>query len=246
MSWFTKYNLPENRNWLGAIYLKPLFNAFLGLLVSIVIFKVMIPESADLSTSTMLLISLLPIHVIAIGIFLYKLFPAVLQLGANVVLQWKTEEKKQWRNLCWSFLKIIMATIAINFLTTLVSAFFGIKMEEQDIVGRLLNSDDICFIIMTSFFAVFLAPITEELLFRLGVYNALTFYVPHLAATVITSLLFAAAHGQISTIPGLFVIGLFLQSAKKRYGLRQSMLLHAIYNAFQLAMLLMVHVFTSS
>ena len=97
MLWFSKNNSTEARNWFGAIYTKPLFGAFLGMVSSTIILQFLMRGHDDLPQSTMLLISLLPLHVVAVGIFIYKLSPAILQLGANLVLQWENSSPHPWR-----------------------------------------------------------------------------------------------------------------------------------------------------
>ncbi len=240
MFFLNKYNSSESKNWFGAIYLKPLVAAFLGMVSSTIIVQFLMKGHDELPASTMLLVSLLPLHVIAAGIFVYKLSPAILQLGADLVLQWRTSEAHPWKKLIVLFLGAVFSTIAINLLTGLVCMLFEKKMEVQEIVGKIQDSQDLVFILLSGVAVVVLAPVTEELLFRLGMYNVLLTRMPPLAATAVTSLFFAAAHGQASMIPGLFVIGLFLQHAKNRCGLRQSMLLHACYNAFEFSMILLL------
>ena len=240
MSWLNKNNTSEAKNWFGAIYMKPLLEAFLGMVCATIIMQFLMKGHDDLPASTMLLVSLLPLHVIAIGIFIYKLSPAILQLGANLVLQWRTDAAHPWKKLIWLFIGAVSSTVAANLLTGLFCILFEKKMEVQDIVGKIQDSQDPLFILLSGIAAILLAPIAEELLFRLGLYNVLTTRLNSTAASLATSLLFAAAHGQASMIPGLFVIGLFLQHAKNRCGLRQSILLHACYNAFQFSMILLV------
>ena len=240
MLWFSKNNSPEARNWFGAIYMKPLFGAFLGMLASAIIMQFLMKDTADLPQSTSFIISLLPLHFIATGIFIYKLSPAVLQLGANLVLQWKTSNRHPWRWLAMLFFGIIAASMFVNLLTVVVCRLFNRPVIQQEIVGKLIDSQDSLFILLSGIAAVILAPVTEELLFRLGLYNVLTTRLSPTISALATSLLFAAAHGQLSTIPCLFVIGLFLQYSKIRFGLRHSIILHACYNAFQFSMILLI------
>ena len=240
MLWFSKNNSSEAKNWFGAIYMRPLFGAFLGMVSSTIILQFLMRGHDDLPQSTMLLISLLPLHVIATGIFVYKLSPAILQLGANMVLQWKNSAPHPWRALVILFIRVVLYSMCVNAIISIICFLLDVQVNVQEIVGNLMTSHNPLFIVLSGIAAILLAPIAEELLFRLGLYNVLTTRLSPTAASLVTSLLFAAAHGQLSSIPGLFVIGLCLQYAKNHFGLRQSMLLHACFNAFQFSMILLL------
>ncbi len=86
--------------------------------------------------------------------------------------------------------------------------------------------------------AVIFAPLTEEFLFRGFFYGIGKRYLGPLGAGFIVSLLFAASHANVASLPTLFVLAICLTLAYERTGsLFVPMTMHALFNCANLVVL---------
>src|SRR6059036_2683736 len=84
-------------------------------------------------------------------------------------------------------------------------------------------------------FAVAIAPVVEEFLFRFFIYGVLKRYFGRLLGITFSALLFAAAHAHLPSFAPLFVLGSCFAIAYEWSGsLLVSMTMHAIFNAITL------------
>ena len=137
------------------------------------------------------------------------------------------------------FLVASMPVIAVtNYLTVLMLRDLA---SEQDLVGLFRDlSRDGDYSAMTKAFVatVLLAPPCEEFLFRGYFYGVSKRYLGAFPAALATSLLFAAFHLNLASLPGLFVLALCLTAAYERTGsLLVPIGMHALYNSTSLVML---------
>ena len=94
--------------------------------------------------------------------------------------------------------------------------------------------------------AVFIAPMAEEILFRLVLYESLRLTSVRIPA-VLTALLFALLHSQPAEIPALFLLGLLLQHARHRTGtLWGPILIHMCFNGISLGLFSLQMLFSPS
>ena len=83
-----------------------------------------------------------------------------------------------------------------------------------------------------AFGAIIIAPFTEELLFRRVIFSFTKEKTTLIFATVFTSLIFAAIHGSLVQLPGLFILGLAMQMLYSYHkSLIISILFHALHNS---------------
>ncbi len=137
------------------------------------------------------------------------------------------------------FLVASMPVITVtNYLTVLMLRDLA---SEQDLVGlfRELSRDGNYAAMLKAFVAtVLLAPPCEEFLFRGYFYGVSKRYLGAFPAALATSLLFAAFHLNLASLPGLFVLALCLTAAYERTGsLLVPIGMHALYNCTSLVML---------
>lgn len=79
--------------------------------------------------------------------------------------------------------------------------------------------------------SVVVAPVCEEIVFRGFLYGVMKKYAGGVVAAVVSSLVFAAAHGSVAVVLPLFVFGLLLVIAYERTGsIWSSVLAHACFN----------------
>jgi membrane protease YdiL (CAAX protease family) len=113
-----------------------------------------------------------------------------------------------------------------------VQCFSGAGDDAQLIVRYFLEHSDLKSRISVIFMAILVAPIAEEIIFRGYFYGVIRRYGGRIPAILISSLLFAAVHGNLSAAPGLCILAVTLCLLYERTGsLWASMTLHAAFNA---------------
>lgn len=110
----------------------------------------------------------------------------------------------------------------------------GWTMQKQPLVEEAQRSPEV--FALVAVFAVVLAPVFEETLFRSWLYAGVRARTGPLLAAVLTAAAFALFHFQVDVVPVLFALGLFLAWLRERTGGRSAPIaMHACYNAFQMA-----------
>ena len=176
---------------------------------------------------------------------------------AAIIGLWRMAERKGWRRTAeWDvpnlpfqlayrthavlFVLCIICSFIINWLSKTVCDKLGIPFPEQSLIQMAHGNSNVLFWSIAFFSVMILAPCVEEFIYRQIMFKALEGALhSRWAAVVLTSLCFAAAHGVWPMAPALFALGLLFQEAKRRGGLRQSILLHSCYNGTMLALVLM-------
>ena len=176
---------------------------------------------------------------------------------AAIIGLWRMAARKGWRRTVeWDepklsfqlayrthailFVLCIICSFAINWLSKTVCDKLGIPFPEQSLIQMAHGNDSVLFWAVAFFSVMVLAPCVEEFIYRQIMFKALEGALRRRwAAVVLTSLCFAAAHGVLAMAPALFALGVLFQEAKRRGGLRQSILLQSCYNGTMLALVLM-------
>src|SRR5204863_350438 len=84
-------------------------------------------------------------------------------------------------------------------------------------------------------FAVAIAPVVEEFLFRFSIYGVLKRYFGRLLGVAFSALLFAAAHAHLPSLAPLFVLGSCFAIAYEWSGsILISMTMHSLFNSLTL------------
>jgi len=79
--------------------------------------------------------------------------------------------------------------------------------------------------------AAIVAPITEELIFRAGLFRYLRTRIPRALALILPALLFALLHGNLAAFTPLCALGVFFALAYERTGsIAVPMIAHALFN----------------
>ena len=87
-------------------------------------------------------------------------------------------------------------------------------------------------------FAIAIAPIVEEFVFRFFIYGVLRRYVGRLLGVILSSLLFAAARAHFPSFVPLFVLGCCFAIAYEWSGsILVSMSMHSLFNSLTLTAL---------
>ena len=150
-------------------------------------------------------------------------------------------------NVTWAVVKSVRilfllypVLLVVNALSAWGCRQLGIPMPPQSLQVFAEQSPGMGFWLLAAVSVVILAPVTEEILFRLVVYRALRGAWPR-AAAVLASVVFAGAHFTPQYVPGLFLVGMVLQTAFCEGGLRHAIVLHCLYNLASLLLFLFVH-----
>ena len=126
----------------------------------------------------------------------------------------------------------------IGFSEAINQRFFGGGSSKQNIVEFFSASHTIEERIMIIVFAVAIAPIVEELVFRFFIYGVLKRYVGCLLGVILSSLLFAAAHAHFPSFVPLFVLGsCFAIAYEWSDSILVSMTMHSLFNSLTLTAL---------
>jgi membrane protease YdiL (CAAX protease family) len=123
--------------------------------------------------------------------------------------------------------------------------FFGGDSSKQSIVEFFSGSRTIKERIMIIAFAVTIAPIVEEFVFRFFIYGVLKRYFGWLAGVILSAGLFAAAHAHFPSFVPLFVLGSCFAIAYEWSGsLLVSMTMHSLFNSLTLTALAFPEIFS--
>ena len=115
---------------------------------------------------------------------------------------------------------------------------FGGDSSKQSIVEFFSGSRTIDQRIMIIVFAVAIAPVFEEFLFRFFIYGVLKRYFGCLAGVILSALLFSAAHAHFPSFVPLFLLGSCFAIAYEWSGsILVSMTMHSLFNSLTLTVL---------
>jgi membrane protease YdiL (CAAX protease family) len=116
--------------------------------------------------------------------------------------------------------------------------WFGGGSSKQSIVEFFSGSRTITERIMIIVFAVAIAPMFEEFLFRFFIYGVLKRYFGCLAGVILSAVLFSAAHAHVPSFVPLFVLGSCFAIAYEWSGsILVSMTMHSLFNSLTLTAL---------
>lgn len=140
-----------------------------------------------------------------------------------------------FRTLGTGAILLFFAYPLIGFSEAMNQRFFGGGSSKQSIVEFFSGSRTIEQRIMIIIFAVAIAPIVEEFVFRFFIYGVLKRYVGCLLGVILSSLLFAAAHAHFPSFVPLFVLGSCFAIAYEWSGsILVSMTMHSLFNSLTL------------
>jgi uncharacterized protein len=139
------------------------------------------------------------------------------------------------RALVIGALLLFLAYPLLGLSETIVQRFFGGGSSKQSIVEAFSASPTIEQRVMIIFFAIAVAPVVEEFLFRFFIYGVLKRYVGRFLGTATNALLFAAAHAHLPSFAPLFVLGVCFTIAYEWSGsILVAMMMHSLFNSVSL------------
>ncbi len=152
-----------------------------------------------------------------------------------------------------SFIRALSTGVALLFFAyplillsdAITQRLFGGGSSKQNIVEFFSGSRTIEQRILIIVFAVAIAPIVEEFLFRFFLYGVFKRYFGRLLGVTFSALLFAAAHAHFPSFAPLFVLGSCFAIAYEWSGsILVAMTMHSLFNSLTLTALAFPEIFS--
>jgi len=149
------------------------------------------------------------------------------------------------RTLSTGAILLFFAYPLILLSDTITQRLFGGGSSKQNIVEFFSGSRTIEQRMMIIVFAVAIAPVVEEFLFRFFIYGVLKRYFGRLLGVTFSALLFAAAHAHLPSFAPLFVLGSCFAIAYEWSGsILVAMTMHSLFNSLTLTALAFPEIFS--
>ena len=149
------------------------------------------------------------------------------------------------RTLSTGVILLFFAYPLILLSDTITQRLFGGGSSRQSIVEFFSGSRTIEQRIMIIVFAVAIAPVAEEFLFRFFIYGVFRRYFGRLLGVTFSALLFAAAHAHLPSFAPLFVLGSCFAIAYEWSGsILVTMTMHSLFNSLTLTALAFPEIFS--
>ena len=140
--------------------------------------------------------------------------------------------RKDWLWIFW----ILVVALGFSFqivgseLENIMAEFTGRNNISVRMIHELARLQGMPGFFLAVFFLAVCPPLFEEIFFRHIMQNGLKLKYGANIAIVITSLIFAAIHMNVSTMPSIFLLSLVLGLLYEEYNLLASMVLHSSVN----------------
>ncbi len=135
------------------------------------------------------------------------------------------------RGAVFTFLTALIVVGPVSVLWQTLLERCGVDAPPQDLVVLFAETGDFAALAILTLLAVVIAPLTEELAFRVGLFRWLRGRVPRALALFLPALVFAAVHGYLSIFGPLVVLAVILALGYEHYGHPAvPMLAHALFN----------------
>jgi membrane protease YdiL (CAAX protease family) len=150
-----------------------------------------------------------------------------------------------FRALSTGAVLLFFAYPLILWADIITQRLFGGGSSRQNIVEVFSGSPTIDQRIMIIIFAIAVAPVIEEFLFRFFLYNVIKRFFGRLVGIIFSALLFAAAHAHFPSFVPLFVLGSCFAIAYEWSGsILVAMTMHSLFNSLTLTALAFPEIFS--
>ena len=128
---------------------------------------------------------------------------------------------------------------AVSFAWQGVLRLAGIVAEKQDLIDLFANAKSPGLLAYMIALATVIAPITEELLFRGGLFRYARTRLPRWAALLVPALLFGALHANLASFAPLVALGIIFSLAYERTGrIGTTIVAHGLFNLNTIVLIL--------
>jgi hypothetical protein len=149
------------------------------------------------------------------------------------------------RTLSTGAILLFFAYPLILWSDIITQRLFGGSSSRQNIVEFFSGSPTLQQRIAIIVFAIAVAPVIEEFLFRFFLYNVIKRYFGRLVGITFSALLFAAAHAHFPSFVPLFVLGSCFAIAYEWSGsILVAMTMHSLFNSLTLTALAFPEIFS--
>lgn len=132
-----------------------------------------------------------------------------------------------------TFVAIVPPVLLLGAIYQWLVPVFNLPTEAQPTITMLRTETDQSLLVWLMLFAVIIAPLFEEIVFRGFIYPAVKQRVGLTAAVILVSAGFAAIHLNVASFAPLFLLGICLTLAYEATGsLWTPIILHASFNSF--------------
>ena len=154
--------------------------------------------------------------------------------------------RRPFVSFCLPFLRGAVAMISVFALIYIISLLWkflllglGFDAESQDFVGIFLAVHTPIYRTLMIVSLVLLAPLWEELFFRVGIYGALKGRFGFLPAALASSVIFGLIHTSLLAFLPIAVLGFFFVVLYEKYGdIRVSVGAHSVFNFINMMLLI--------
>ncbi|HRI83545.1 MAG TPA: CPBP family intramembrane metalloprotease [Opitutaceae bacterium] len=130
-----------------------------------------------------------------------------------------------------TFLILLPLITAASLGWQFVLARLGLEAAPQDLVGMFLSVESPWLLAAMILLATVVAPVSEELVFRAGLFRYLRGRGPRWVAFLLPAMLFAALHANLASFVPLTVLGMLFALAYERTGrLAVPIVAHGLFN----------------
>jgi membrane protease YdiL (CAAX protease family) len=138
---------------------------------------------------------------------------------------------RHWRAGLVTMVVALPVLTAVSWPWKLSLEAMGWPTDQQELVDMLVQADSPAFVLLMLVLAVVVAPVTEELIFRGGLFRFLRTRTPRAVALLLPAALFASLHANLAAFLPLMVLGVIFSLAYERTGsLAVPIVAHALFN----------------
>lgn len=208
-----------------------------AILISLLLFSIVTAFTSESGASTVSLRALFSSLLITV-IVIFVLVAIMQVRGRRVAVLAGLTRIGAIRAILTGALLLFFAFPLLNTAELILQRVYGSGFSNQSIVDFFNASQTLRERIAVIIFAVAIAPMSEEFLFRFFLYGVLRRHFGVIFGVAANALLFAAAHGHLPSLPLLFILGLCFTIAYEWSGsLLVNMTMHALFNAASLTAL---------
>jgi membrane protease YdiL (CAAX protease family) len=130
-----------------------------------------------------------------------------------------------------TFLVAMPVVLVVGLIWEGLLELCHIPAPKQEAIDLLLRSHEPLTIAGLLVCAIVIAPVTEELIFRAGIFRYVRTRLPRWAAVLLPAILFGALHSNLASFAPLVALGVVFSLAYERTGrISTTMIAHALFN----------------
>lgn len=155
-------------------------------------------------------------------------------------LRWDDFKGVNVLNIFLLFIPALIGTAIVGLIWMKFLDKLAIPYSKEVAIEEFIISKNNIELIFAGLMVGIVIPLLEEIIFRRVIYEGVRSRLPAIVSAVLVSFLFAALHGIIFQLMGLFVLGLYFQLLYlRRKKLGEAILAHMLNNSFAFVLLVL-------